>query len=434
MARSQGTLIEVDDDELFEEKEWIGRGKKYDWSNLPGCVTSAKNTSLEIPEDFLRQAHVPPSNLSVDNFLSFELPRLSSEIISSKTSTWFSSNVPTADNNVLISWPVPSPEFINSLDAAYGQAWLDGAKSIVDQCFNDGTDHLPLWIISFWKEVAQCHKTQVLWKASELWLDREGKKSKEGKLLDLIRQVRQLLSSVTWNSKMSYCKGNTTTLHLTKLLGTVWLSDEHINMMIEVLLVELSHNPKSKTHVADLSFALKISKIHKKAPESQWYLGNFVNQVQEQHLEKLYFLLHVNSSHWIASMVDFKQQTFSFGKLISYLSSRFIHLFFRRFTVRNWQEFRCPNKVCVVFASMVEGGLWKVIQEPGEHASTWCTGRCLFLPNYYSKYHCSCCSQQATLEHWASSCRETFVVRVLRIGTSSSRQQISCIFWPSYWL
>jgi len=34
MAHSQGTLIEVDDDELFKEKEWIGRGKKYDWSNL----------------------------------------------------------------------------------------------------------------------------------------------------------------------------------------------------------------------------------------------------------------------------------------------------------------------------------------------------------------------------------------------------------------
>ena len=306
MAISQGTLIEVDDDELFEEKEWIGRGKKYDWANLPGCVTSAKNASLEIPEDFLCRAHLPPSNLSVANFLLFKLPRLSSEIISSKTSTWFSSDAPTADDNVLISRPVPSPEFINSLDAVYGQAWLDGTKLVVDQRFNDGTDRLPLWIISFWKEVAQCHKTQVLWKASELWLDREGSKSKEETLQELIRQVHQLLGSVTWNSKMSYCKGNTTTLHLAKLLGTVWLSDEHINMMIDVLLAELSRNPKSKTHVADLSFALEISKIHEKAPASQRYLGNFVNQVREQHLEKLYFPLHVNNSHWIAGMVDFK--------------------------------------------------------------------------------------------------------------------------------
>lgn len=327
MAISAETLIEVDDDELFEEKVWIGRGKKYDWANLPGSVTSAKNASLEVPGDFLHRAHLPPSNLSVANFLSFKLPRLSSEIISSKTSTWFSPDEPATDNDILILRPVPLPEFIHSLDTNYGQAWLDGAKSVVDQRFNDGADRLPLWTISFWKEVAQCHKIQALWKASEVWLDREGNKSKGETPPELIQQVRQLLGSVAWNSKMSYCKGNTTTLHLAKLLGTVWLSDEHINMMIEELLVELSHNPKSKTQVADLSFALEISKIHEKAPESQRYLGNFVKQVQEQHLEKLYFPLHVNCSHWIAGMVDFKRRTFSFGKLFNQLHFLKVYLF-----------------------------------------------------------------------------------------------------------
>ncbi|PPQ73525.1 hypothetical protein CVT25_012435 [Psilocybe cyanescens] len=153
MAKSQGIVIEVDDDEFFKEEEWIGKGKKYDWEKLPGYVTSAKNTSLKIPETFLHHAQLPQSNLSVADFLLFKLPQLSSEIISSKTSTWFSADKPTT-NNILVSRPVPSPDFINNLKAAYGQAWLDGAQSIVDQCFNDGTDHLPLWIISFWKAVA----------------------------------------------------------------------------------------------------------------------------------------------------------------------------------------------------------------------------------------------------------------------------------------
>jgi len=173
MATSQGMVIEVDDDELFEEKEWIGRGKKYDWAVLPGYVTSAKNSSLEIPDFFARQAPLPQETLSISNFLSFKLPRLSSEIISTKTSAWFSTDSPTTNTNVLLSRPVPAPEFIKNLETVYSQAWLDGAKSVVDQRFNDGADRLPLWSISFWKEVIWCHEAQALWKTSMLWLERE---------------------------------------------------------------------------------------------------------------------------------------------------------------------------------------------------------------------------------------------------------------------
>ncbi|KAF8801615.1 hypothetical protein BYT27DRAFT_7261749 [Phlegmacium glaucopus] len=288
MVTSEGTVIEVDDDELFDEKEWIGRGKKP--SYLP--------------------------NLPITDFLSFKLPRLSSEIISSKTSTWFSTDKPTANNSILILRPVPSPEFLNNLEAAYGQAWLDGAKSVIDQRFNDGTDCFPLWTISFWRAVIQCHEVQALWKTSVLWLDREGSKSKGKTPPEPIQQVRQLFGSLAWNSKMSYCNQHTTTLHLSKLLGTAWLSDEHINMMMEELLVELSSNPKPKVQAVDLSFALKISNVqeNENESESQKILRRFSNQAQEQLLERLYFPLHVNNNHWIAGMIDFKWRTFSFGR------------------------------------------------------------------------------------------------------------------------
>jgi hypothetical protein len=214
----------------------------------------------------------------------------------------------------LISRPVPSPEFIRNLETVCGQAWLDGAKSIMDQRFNDGTDHLPLWTISFWKEVAWCHEVQALWKASMLWLDREANKSKNTTPPNLILEARQLLESIPWNSKMSYCNRNTTTLQLANFLGTVWLSDEHINMMVEEMHVTLSHKIKTKVQVADLSFALEITNVREKAPNSQSYLGRVTSQVKEQLLEQLYFPLHVNDNHWIAGMIDFKRRRFSFGK------------------------------------------------------------------------------------------------------------------------
>jgi hypothetical protein len=80
MVISQGAMIEVDD-KLFDEKEWIGRGKKYDWATLPGYVTSAKNISLEIPEIFAHQAQLPQPNLPITDFISFKLPQLSVTVI-----------------------------------------------------------------------------------------------------------------------------------------------------------------------------------------------------------------------------------------------------------------------------------------------------------------------------------------------------------------
>ncbi|KAF8148090.1 hypothetical protein B0H34DRAFT_669139 [Crassisporium funariophilum] len=339
--------MEVDDDDFFEEEEWIGRGRVYDWANLPGCVTSAKNATLAIPQNFVGQGQLPKSSLSVMDFLSFKLPRLSSEIISSKTSTWFSTDKPNTDVEVLLLRPIPSSQFIHNLDAVYGQAWLDGAKSVVDQRFNDGADRLPLWALTFWKEVILCHKTQALWKASVLWLDREESKTKSKTQPEQIQQVRQILMTISWNSTMSYCKRHTTTLHLANFFGTVWLSDEHINMMVEELNVELSQNPKLKLRfqVADLYFALKISKLHKKTSGRQEYLANIANQANNQLVEQLYFPLHVNTNHWIAGMIDFKRRAFSFGdslygvgkgsgaptKFIAYLQTWLKQAFGKRF-------------------------------------------------------------------------------------------------------
>jgi hypothetical protein len=47
MPSFQHEIIDIGNDELlFKEKDWIGRGKKYDWTNLPGYVTSAKKRIL----------------------------------------------------------------------------------------------------------------------------------------------------------------------------------------------------------------------------------------------------------------------------------------------------------------------------------------------------------------------------------------------------
>jgi hypothetical protein len=298
----------------FIEKDWIGRGKIYNRAILPTFITIAKSKVTEIPQN-VTFTHLPKANLSITDFLAFDLLHMSSELISSKTAVWFNLEPPnTPMDNALLKRSIPSPEFLKQIEDASGQAWFDGAKSVVDQRFNDGKDRLPLWIISYWREVARCHGLRSLWKTSISWLDQEKSKGKTSP--ELIQQVCQSLEKISWNGQMSYCRGAIYTPELARFLGTAWLSDNHINMMIEELNED---NPKQKTKIADLlQFAHQISTVHEKLalPESRRKktpLWKYEQEVKEGRLEKLYFPLHINDTHWIAGMIDFKNRMFLFG-------------------------------------------------------------------------------------------------------------------------
>jgi hypothetical protein len=77
MPSFQHEIIDIGNDELlFEEKDWIGRGKKYDWTNLPGMSHRQKThplryyINLSIEHNNLRQIYQLP--ISSRPFLSAE--------------------------------------------------------------------------------------------------------------------------------------------------------------------------------------------------------------------------------------------------------------------------------------------------------------------------------------------------------------------------
>ena len=306
--------IDSDNDELFHAKDWIGRGDSGERARIQQIV--------KIPENFAKQC-LPQSSLSVTELVSFKLPRVSSEFISTKVISWFSTDEPTIDYSILTTRPIPSREFLSKLNDAAGQAWLNGAKSIVDHRFNDGTDRLPLWTVTFWMEVARCEEICSHWKDGVSWLERQESKAKRkgNTLPETIKQACELLESLPWDQQMPYCNGMTSTAQLSKFLGTYWLSDDHINMMVEELCAEMESDVKlkdSKTKVANLAFTMEISKVHEKlaysdSQKKKTLLWKYQKMVEEGTLDRLYFPLHINACHWIAAMIDFKRRTFLSG-------------------------------------------------------------------------------------------------------------------------
>ena len=280
---------------------------------------SAREAARVVPDNVLQMAHLPSSNVPVVDFVAWELPHLSSEIIPTKAEKWFSKDSPSISFHVLLSRPVPSGEFVRKLDIAYGQAWLDGAQSIIDYRFNNGSDRLPLWVISFWQKVATVKEIQVTWRKVLAWLDLEEERQKRGEGRIATQKARTLLqSTVGWNKEMKYCNGMTTTYHLSCFLGTLWLSDEHISMMVEELVCDLNTSELLDVHLASFNFTVEIDSIKLKlalplSAKKKTNISKYEDLVKNGSLRQLYFPLHINTNHWIAGQIDFEKKTISFG-------------------------------------------------------------------------------------------------------------------------
>ena len=94
------------------------------------------------------------------------------------------------------------------------------------------------------------------------WLShKEARKERNGQPAipsNTIQNAWDLLGFLQWNGKMSYCNSITSTSQLSYFLGTFWLSNDHINMMVEEMLLEMhTTRPDDLKYVwvASLTFA-----------------------------------------------------------------------------------------------------------------------------------------------------------------------------------
>jgi hypothetical protein len=103
--------------------------------------------------------------------VALELPQQSRTLVLSKPRSWYSRDFPTTDIGCLMSRPIPQKEFLSRLEEEAGQAWFDGCKSLLDPRYNDGSDRFPLWVLTFWKEMAELWDARWKWVTSVGWVD-----------------------------------------------------------------------------------------------------------------------------------------------------------------------------------------------------------------------------------------------------------------------
>lgn len=134
----------------WDENTWIRTGKAYPSSDTPLFIRDARLKVLAIPAECA--AYFPAQTLSINDFLKMDLPSRTTTLILHKAEKSFSKELPNTSLAHIAALSIPPKEYIQSLEKAFGQAWFDGEKSIID--FRHKQSWLPLWTITYWKEMS----------------------------------------------------------------------------------------------------------------------------------------------------------------------------------------------------------------------------------------------------------------------------------------
>ncbi|KAF6743414.1 hypothetical protein DFP72DRAFT_827887 [Ephemerocybe angulata] len=315
----EGDYIEDSDDEAsipFIESEYIGVKKKYPAKDTPGFIERALKKHLTVPRTILKT--LPGRQASVKSLLDFAIPSQSQDLALLGVSNFFSRDAPATSPSTLFTCRIPSSAQLRKLREAAGQAWFDGYTSIVDPRFPD-EEKLPFWAISFWQELLEIRDAQSMWKKSRAWCRTETeKRQRKGDYdaVNMLETVEEQLGRLPWGARMEFERGYSTSLLLSYFLGPEWLTDSHLNMMVQVLTERLP--PGQKTMIAPLAFSNDINNVDRKlkVQSERWnraLLAQYEHRIKNEGIEALYFPLHVNGNHWIAGKVDFVKYTVSYG-------------------------------------------------------------------------------------------------------------------------
>ncbi|KAF4569611.1 hypothetical protein EYR36_009408 [Pleurotus pulmonarius] len=296
----------------FISSQWIGVNQKYP-DEPPQEVHWAKRDAFALPPEYSH--YLPASSLSVHDLLYMQLPKESSELIITSAERWFSRDTPTTDPACILERTIPPKSFLASLEKACGQAWFDGAQSVIDYRYNDGLDRLPRFVITFWNEMVRIQEKRKTWERSFTWLSKEETRlDQTAGDVEIVRNAIGYLKVIGWNTPLAQ-RPFVASFELAPLLGTAWLSDEHIDLMIEVISDRIKEEGVRTSIVAPLNLSVSITLrgMKKETASSKRQLDEIKSEIQSKGVTRMYFPVHVNGNHWIAAFVDFERRTYGYG-------------------------------------------------------------------------------------------------------------------------
>ena len=308
------TIDLLDDAEALSEwkdTDWIMQNKKYPAVDTPPPVLAARRQVLAIPPD--QASLLPAPHIPVSQLLGLDLPSQPARLTFEKAPKTFSQELPT-DTLVGITWsrPIPPPPFLKDLESAFGQAWFNGAQSIVDSRYKQS--RLPLHALTYWSEMSRTLMKKATWRKAVVWLDKLDEKFVS---TGLSQRARGFMDTLAWGEDLRVLGAATTTDALARLLSDQWLHDEAVDMLTTNLANRVLANPElsCNTIVTTLAFqhCVMATYVHGCPIEQDSMHHALKARLVDGQKKRLFFPINVDNNHWVAFCVNFVDRTISYG-------------------------------------------------------------------------------------------------------------------------
>lgn len=293
----------------WDPRKWIGIGKSYPKTDIPPEVSAAREQALAVPEEY--RSHYPNRAMTIPELLNAELPVQIPVLVTAPAWECFRIEEPNEDLTVLKTRPIPPQQWLHDAVAAFGQAWFDGARSIVDWRFKQS--RLPFWVLTYWQALQEPIRDQAQWNVAQEWLDLHSR----GKAhVDAAGRVLSSMHALSWGAEITALNSNTPVRTLLRLLSDEWLDDEIINMSMRLLSTRCRSDEQKRTSIiiAPLSFWSLIQSSDGRGSFGNALLRRYKHLIQEGGRTRLYFPSHINNNHWVPFEIDFTRRTVAYGK------------------------------------------------------------------------------------------------------------------------
>jgi len=273
-------------------------------------MPTEKPLDMDIPPDIVSKLLLD-ARFSIFAMLNFEFPPIFDDTsIEQWPDEYFNEDSPSStDIRKIAQLPIPPTSVIGAIIAAVkSNGYALKAKSVNYAHTPDEQQTYPLWVISYWEGVLHLHDAHHMWSSALESLKRSVTDE------EVLQKSCEALDNLPWSGKIQGFPSNSTgsTTILSCYFTAQWLSEEHINQILELLRDDLDANEKVSINIQDAYF---FPKMKDGFVDQEKYTSSKVfrwcreegHNLETGVYDQLGFVVHIGGNHWVGVVCDFRK-------------------------------------------------------------------------------------------------------------------------------
>jgi hypothetical protein len=297
-----------------------------DLGSLPPFARRAIKKFLMIPNE-VHSTLLPHEHLSLYELADFKLPSQNTPVI--EDAVYLSDQEPSEVSEAMLQklryLPIPDATTIQMLVKTSSVGCANGAWSLhYGHLSTETTTAFPIWIVTLWKKLLVIQNIVNKWTICKDWVLHQQHQRKSTNICTLADETSSLMTLLPYGISRPPGLSDTSPIHnLSHYLGNNWLSEVHINDLLEILCREVISVGNHPIQIEGTSLTDKIIWVYNHRKDKGYATDKgcaWIRTIGDELVQKCLTLITVvyldtitNSKHWVPLVISGRGATINYG-------------------------------------------------------------------------------------------------------------------------